>query len=230
VYPGPELQPSQVATLIRSNHVWFFFFYTRSTRIWLLSVDDQPVDPTADDWALLAGPHTVEVALRVNHFIIGPGAFFSISPVGRRNLVSFLSRPGRRYRIDGRLVASEGAPVEFCAWVEDTETGETIAGSCDPQPRPAEDGLQAEELPASPQGPSQALRGNSVDRATRSQRMAAFRQAALPLARAGREPAAFALAAGRRRGDAQGPEQRARAQVSGTRHAMSQQGGINEQD
>ena len=146
-YPGPELPPDQVATLSGARHLMFWLFYNRTTWIRILSVDEHHAEPAADEWLLLPGRHTAHTAYRVNHFILGPGsAWASVTQRARLKSVPFTSQPGHRYRADGRIIDVEGAPSEYCAWIEDAETGEVVGGSKDPTPTPAAGPLPPEKL------------------------------------------------------------------------------------
>ncbi|MBI4518296.1 MAG: hypothetical protein HY699_21055 [Deltaproteobacteria bacterium] len=120
-----------------STHRKIWVVYNRTTRITVISVDGHSVDPSADEWAVLPGPHAVTTAYWVNHLFLGPGSSFaSITRPVQVRLVEFTGQPGHRYRVDGRAVDIPGAPSQYPAWVEDIETGDIVGGSKDPETAP----------------------------------------------------------------------------------------------
>lgn len=130
-YAGPQLQPAEVATLSGSKHILFLLFYSRGTLILPDAVDDYVRERGTDEWELLPGPHVVRATYYLNHVFAGGGAVVRYSPQPVWRLVSFTAEPGRRYRVDGHIIEPMPDVEQFCAWIEDDETGELVGGSKD---------------------------------------------------------------------------------------------------
>jgi hypothetical protein len=133
MYSGPERPASDVATVSGAIHRRIFVLYNHTREARILAVDDQQIIAPADEIVVLPGRHVVQVAYGTHHYI---PLFFWWESRTRVRTIEFVADAGRRYRVDGGNVELMPDVQQYCAWVEDADTGTVVGGSKDPRVPP----------------------------------------------------------------------------------------------
>lgn len=126
MYSGPERPATEVATISGAVHRRIFVIYNHTREARILSIDDQQAIAPVDEIVLLPGHHVVEVAYGTHHYI---PLFLWWESRTRVRTIEFIGEAGHRYRVDGGNVEVMPDVSQYCAWVEDVDTGAVVGGS-----------------------------------------------------------------------------------------------------